>query len=230
MSELVDILRDIVRQEMAARRTPELAIVTAVFPGDGSEGNHQADVRLRESGLTLLRVPVAVARPGLSVLPREGDPVVVVFLGGDVAQPVVLGSVHSAQEQPPEAGPLEVVYVPSDAQESGVRRLHVETPSGGMVTLDDETLVAELGGSTLTINQDGDIEIAAAGNLVLTAGGDVTIEAGTAIEAKAGTDAKIEASVAFEAKGVTAKVEGSATADLKAGLITIAGTTNLSPS
>ena len=64
MSSLIEVLRAIIRDEIAARRPPELGIVTQVHPGDGDAGNHQADLRLRASGLELARVPVAVPRRG----------------------------------------------------------------------------------------------------------------------------------------------------------------------
>ena len=86
MSSLIDALRAIIRDELAARRPPELGIVTQVYPGDGGAGNHQADLRLRSSGLELSRVPVAVPRLGFSLLPRQGDLVVVLFVDGDVAR------------------------------------------------------------------------------------------------------------------------------------------------
>jgi uncharacterized protein involved in type VI secretion and phage assembly len=229
VSTLIDTLREIVRQEMDARRQPELGLVLEVFPGDGGEGNHQADVRLRQSGLTLRRVPVAVARPGVSLLPRVGDPAIVVFLGGDLAQPVVIGSIYSSDEQPPEAGPLEAVYLPSDAEESGVRRVHLQTPSGGTVTLDDETLSVVLGGTEMVIAQDGDVTIRAAGSISLAADGDVSIEAGGSVSVTARQDVKIEAQANFQAKATAAaSLESSASGKLKAANLTIAGLVNFS--
>lgn len=230
MSTLIDTLRAIIQQEMDARRQPELGIVLDVFPGDGSAGNHQADVRLRESGLTLRRVPVTVPRPGLSLLPRVNDPVVVVFLGGDIGQPVVVGSIYSADLQPPEAGPLEGVYVPPDAEERGVRRMHLETPSGGTVTLDDETLTIALGGTEMVIEQDGAVKIQAA-SIAFKADGDITFEAGSNIEIKATKDVKIESQMNIEAKaGVGATLEGAATTKVKGAALTIAGLTQFSAS
>lgn len=230
MSTLIDMLREIIRQEIEARRPPELALVLEIFPGDGGGGNHQADVRLRQSGLTLRRVPVAVARPGMSLLPRVGDPVVVIFVGGDLAQPVVVGSIYSSEEQPPEAGPLEAVYMPSDAKESGVRRVHLETPSGGTVTLDDETLKATLGGTELVIEQDGAVTVQGA-SISLSADGDILIEAGGSVSIKGGQDVNLEAQANLNAKATAAaNVEASGSGKLKAATLTIAGMTSFSAS
>lgn len=230
MSTLIDTLREIIRHELAARRPPELALVTAVFPGDGADGNHAADLRLRESGLTLRRVPVAVPRPGLSLLPRPGDAVIVAFLGGDLAQPVVLGSIYTAAGQPPEAGPLEAVWKPGDAEDGAVRRLHLETPSGGVVTLDDATLTVTLGGTELVIAQDGDVTIRAAGAISLSADGDIAIEAGGKLTLKAGSDAALEAQASLGLKAnAAATLEAAGSATVKAASLTFAGSTSFSP-
>lgn len=231
MSTLIDTLREIIRQEIDARRQPELGIVLEVFPGDGGDGNHQADIRLRQSGLKLRRVPVAVARPGVSLLPRVGDPVVIVFLDGDLAQPVVIGSIYSSNEQPPEADPLDAVYKPSDDQDSAIRRVHLETPSGGTVTLDDEKLTVTLGGTEMVVNQDGDVTIKAAGSISLSADGDVSIEAGGSVSVTANQDVNIEAMSNLSAKAnAAASVEAAASGKLKAASLTIAGMVNFSAS
>lgn len=231
MSTLIDTLREIIRQEIDARRQPELGIVLEVFPGDGGEGNHQADVRLRQSGLKLRRVPVAVARPGVSLLPRVGDPVIVVFLDGDLAQPVVIGSIYSSEEQPPEADALDAVWKPSDAEDSAIRRIHLETPSGGTVTLDDEKLTVTLGGTEMVVNQDGDVTITAAGSISLKADGDVSIEAGGNVSIKASQDVNVEAMANLTAKAsAAATLEGAASGKVKAASLTIAGLVNFSAS
>lgn len=231
MSMLIDTLRGIIRQEIDARRQPELGLVTEVFAGDGGEGNHQADVRLRQSGLVLRRVPVAVARPGLSLLPRVGDPVIIVFLDGDLAQPVVVGSIYSSAEQPPEADALDAVWKPSDSEDSAIRRIHLETPSGGTVTLDDEKLTVTLGGTRMVLKQDGDVSITAAGSISLAADGDLSLEAGGNVSITASQDVKVEAMANLSAKAnAAASLEGTASGKIKAASLTIAGLVNFSAS
>ena len=115
MSEMINLLRAIVRDELAQRRGPEIGIVTAVEArdADGSENNHQVNVRLRTSGVELQRVPVAVARVGLSMLPRVDDLVLVVFIKDDFNAPVVGGCVYDEKLLPP---PLITVARQSLAQ------------------------------------------------------------------------------------------------------------------
>ena len=47
-----------------------------------------------------------------------GDLAVLVFVGGDLNGPVVLGFLYDEQTQPPDGKPTEIVYeVPDDAAE-----------------------------------------------------------------------------------------------------------------
>ena len=117
MTELIDTLRAIVRDELARRVAPELGVVTTVHArdGDSSDANHQVNVRLAATGIELQHVPVLVGRLGLAMLPQVDDTVLVVFVGGDLNAPLVVGSVYDAKVQPPVAKAGEVVYEPSDA-------------------------------------------------------------------------------------------------------------------
>ena len=222
MSELIQTLRAIIREELDRRREPALALVTEVFPGDGSEGNHQASVRLRDSGLELQRVPVAVARPGLSLLPRVDDLVLVVFAGGDVASPVVVGALYHSDEQPPEAGPLELVYAPGDDEDDGVRRIHVETPGGGLLTIDDGQLVVERGGTKVIIAQDGDVTIESAAKVAIKSQGEMSLKSAAGLALEATSEIKLNAP--------TIAIEADAEAKVKGAAVALAGITKFSAS
>jgi uncharacterized protein involved in type VI secretion and phage assembly len=222
VSTLIDVLRAVIRDEIAARRPPELGIVTQVHPGDGDGGNHQADLRLRASGLELARVPVAVPRLGFSLLPRPGDLVVVLFIDGDVSAPVVVGSLYDAERHPPEAAALDASFVPPDEADSAVKRFHIATPGGGVLTIDDDGLRFEAGDTSLAIAQDGDVTITAAKN--------VSLEAQSGLTFKAGTDVTIEASAKLTLKGAQVAIEGQGEAKLKGAAVTIAGLTSFSAS
>ncbi|GGJ02345.1 DUF2345 domain-containing protein [Neoroseomonas lacus] len=220
MSSLIEVLRAIIRDEIAARRPPELGIVTQVHPGDGDAGNHQADLRLRASGLELARVPVAVPRLGFSLLPRPGDLVVVLFVDGDVHAPVVVGSLYDAERHPPEAGALDASFVPPDDEDSAVKRFHIATPGGGVLTIDDAGLRFEAGGTKLEIAQDGDVTV--------TSAKAVSVEAESSITLKAGSDMTIEAATSLTLKGAQVTIEGQSEAKLKGASVTIAGMTSFS--
>lgn len=103
MKGLVEIIRRVVRAELARRRGCRLAVVVATHPhtDDGDENNHEVDVRLKHDGLELRRVPVVVPFAGFAAGPRVDDLVLVDFLDGDLAQPFVLGALHHAARRPP---------------------------------------------------------------------------------------------------------------------------------
>ena len=210
MSSIVPALKAVVRDELAAQRAAELGIVTQVYTNEGGSGdtNLAVNLRVRGSALELQHVPVAVGRLGLSAVPRVGDLAVVVFVGGDLNGPVVLGFLYDEQTRPPDGKASEIVYkVPDDAADDD-RRIEVQLPSGNTLTLQDKKLTVTMGGTTLTVEADGAITLDAAGDLKLKAGGSVSIEAGTDATLKAGTSVTVEGQVEAKLKGVTTSIAG----------------------
>ncbi len=224
MSDLIGTLRAIVRDELARVRAPELAVVTQAFPrdGDGSKSNHQVNLKLRESGVELQRVPVAVSRLGISALPNEGDLVLVSFVGGDLNAPVAVGCLYDDEAHPPVAQPHEVVYQPPDDEESGTRRFHLELKNGSTITVDDESLKITLGDTAIEVTKDGDVIIKAKGKIRLESQADIEMEAQGAI--------KLTATGDLTAKGMSATVEGQSAAKLKGAQVSLAGMTSFAAS
>lgn len=224
MSDLIGVLRAIVRDELARRRPPELATVTQVHArtGDDDKSNHQVNLKLRASSVELQRVPVTVPRLGWSALPNEGDLVLVEFVGGDLNAPIVVGCVYDDQAHPPVAQPHEVVYQPPDDADSNVRRLHLELTSGATITLDDDKLTIAFGDTTVEIQRDGDVSIQAKGKLHLAAQGDIELEAQG--------DLKLSSQGSLSAKGMSVAIEGQSDTKVKGPQLTLAGVTQFSPS
>lgn len=224
MSDLIGTLRAIVRDELARMRAPELAVVTQAFSRDaeGGKSNHQVNLKLRESGVELQRVPVAVSRLGLSALPNEGDLVLVSFVGGDLNAPVAVGCLYDDEAHPPVARPHELVYQPPDDEESGTRRFHLELRNGSTVTVDDESLRVTLGDTAIEVTRDGDVLIRAKGKIRLESQADIELEAQGAI--------KLSATGDLTAKGMSATVEGQTAARLKGAQVSLAGMTSFSAS
>ncbi|MFI9379621.1 phage baseplate assembly protein V [Kutzneria sp. NPDC052558] len=104
-------MRGVARAELATRRGSRLAVVTATHPhsDDGDENNYEVDVRLKHEPLDLTRVPIVVAYLGFAATPKVGDLVLVEFLGGDPAQPVVVGCLYHSAERPPRYDDGEIV-------------------------------------------------------------------------------------------------------------------------
>ncbi|HET7504976.1 MAG TPA: phage baseplate assembly protein V [Kofleriaceae bacterium] len=224
MSALLSTMRALIRAELARTRAPALGTVTQVYPraSSGDKENHQVDVKLLDSAVELPRVPVAVPRIGWSALPEVDDLVVVVFVGGDLNAPIVVGCVYDDQAHPPVAKAHEVVYQPPEDEDASVRRLHVELKNGGKLTLDEDKLTIELGDTSVVVNRDGDLTIKAKGKIHLESDSD--------IEIVAGGDLKLEAQGSATAKGMSVTVEGQSAAKVKGAQVTLAGITQFSSS
>ena len=103
MSELVPLLRAIIRDELSSLRMGEIAVVTSIYP-KGSESdtvNHVADVRLRESELELSQVPICTPHIGMISTPRVDDLVLLNYVGGDPSRPIIVGRLYSDQAAAP---------------------------------------------------------------------------------------------------------------------------------
>jgi hypothetical protein len=223
VSDLVDTIRAIVRDELRRVRAPELGIVTQVFArsGDDSKSNHQVNLRLPNSDVELAHVPVLVGRLGLSALPQVGDLMLVAFVDGDLNGPVAVGCLYDAQAHPPVAQEHEVVYQPPDPGGSGIRRLHVELGNGNAVTLDEDTVQIVTGGTSVSVKRDGDVVITGAGKVRLESQADIELEAQGAVSVSAQTTLSL--------KAVSISIEAQAAAKLKGAQIALAGITQFSP-
>ena len=196
---LYESISRIARHEAGARAIAGLGRVVDVFPASngGSPPDHAVTVEMRDSGLVLPQVPLAVDAMGFVAIPAIDDLVVVLFLEGDYNAPVVVGRIYSPDQDPPQHDTGQIVLrLPSGSQEP---KLHLEIvgdePSLRFMLPEDISLEvvkekilieagdmhvsietsgggrAELaaGGSTITLKKDGDITVSAAGNLKLEA-------------------------------------------------------------
>ena len=238
--DIVELIRAVVRAELAATQVTELGVVTRTHPhaSESDKKNYACDVKLRDTGLELKSVPVATQRIGLAAIPDIGDLVLVSFVHGDIHNPVIIGRLYNNVDRPPVANDQEWVFVCPDDKKSGVRRAHFAFPNGNKITLDDDKVVLEMGGTKLTIKNGGDvalesaanIDIEAAGDLSLKAGGKLVLEAGSSFALSAQTDAKLEGlSISVKAQ-TSAEMQGGAAASLKGALVTIGGNVSFSPS
>ena len=159
--DAVSLIQSVIRDQLRAFKTAELAIVKTVYSHESASdnNNYECDVELRDSGLELKRVPVSTQRVGAVAIPNHGDLVVVQFLNGDIHSAIICGRLYNDQDRPPQASSGEFVYVSPDDPASGVRRIYLEFPNGNKLLLDDDKLVLEMGQSKVTVNHDGDIEI-----------------------------------------------------------------------
>ncbi len=187
----------IARHEVAARPVAAAGKVTSVFPNDGTTPDHAVSITLRESGLTLPRVPVTVSALGSASIPAVGDLVVVTFLEGDFNAPVVVGRLYHPDQQPPQhdAGQI-VLRLPSGSSNPDLNCEIASDPVSVLLTLPGDVklevkednvtvavgqikltlsasgggrLVAEAGSTSITLKEDGDVSVKTQGNLALEA-------------------------------------------------------------
>ncbi len=98
-----------------------------------------------ESDWLEVLLPAAGAGKGLIALPDVGDRVLLLLVGGDPAQAIVLGGLYGPTEPPDAAG----------VEGGAVRRFHFMTPGGQLLRLDDEARSARLeshGGNFLQLS------------------------------------------------------------------------------
>lgn len=209
MSTFVGVMSEVARRELAAHRSLALGVVTEAFSNEGGSGDHHlaCHVRLHGSELVLQNVPVAVARPGLSALPRVGDLVVLGFLDGDVNGPILLGTIHAAETPSPDAKPDEVVYEVPDPG-GDVRRLELLLPNGNKLTVKDDTVTIDMGGTKVVVESGGAITLEAGGDISLTANGNLKLEAKGNVEIKAAANATLEAGASATLKGAMTSIAG----------------------
>jgi len=153
-------------------------------------------------------------KQGTWFIPDVGQEVAVGFIGGDDAQPLVLGSLWNGQQEVPETIDPDKNDIRSIVTRSGhclrfddgdAMTVTVETAAGRRLVLDDD-------GKKITVEETGSkntIELSDDGITLTAAKGDITLKAGSG-------KVKIDAS-GIEAKSTgPAKIESSATAELKA--------------
>lgn len=198
MDSIVQVIREIVRDELRSLRIGELGTVTSVFPVADASGpdNYACSVMLRERDVELRRVPIATPHAGMASCPQVGDLVLVTFVGGDANSPIVIGRLHSENVRPPVHEDGELVI---EAPYGGETRLHFK-PDGSVLVVSTDAQ-CQIGpennititGQNLSITAEGDVELTGAGALSVSIDGDaaIVVQGNCALET---TDCAIKAS------------------------------------
>lgn len=165
MSDLVDIIRAIVRDELQTLRLGDLGVVTSTFAhAEGDEHNHECNVKLRESDLELRKVPISTPHIGMVSMPRVGDLVLLSYVGGDPNRPIVIGRLYSDRANPPVHEDDEFVLEAPYAAKTSIK-------------IDrQQSVIITTGTNIVTIEKDGVIEVSGAGDLDIKVVGNVNLE------------------------------------------------------
>ena len=226
MSGMVEVIRKIVEAEVRKIHVAELGVVTSIFPhsSDSDKDNYECNVKLKNTGLELQRVPVATQHIGLAHIPKVDEMVLVTFLNGDINAPIIIGRMYTAEDRPPANDGEEIIYIPPYSENADLRRVHMELPSGIILSVTDDVLSVEAGKTTLKINRDGDVELESNAKINVTASGDmsfsadkITMESKNDIVIKAGAKATLESKSPMSLKGAEVKIEAQGAMSIKAG-------------
>jgi uncharacterized protein involved in type VI secretion and phage assembly len=190
---MVHVLRQIARHEVMQRNAAYLGVVKSV---QGGSDDHSCTVELRESHIVLPNVPIAVGFMGFACLPAEGDLVAVLFLGGDLHAPIVVGRLYTQDLKPPQHDPGELVMqlpVSADsdkrielrvsASDSDGRKLSLVLDGDVRVSVDiaDDGITLAAQDATLKLSQssssDGEVAITVGeAKMTFSQSGDVSLE------------------------------------------------------
>ncbi|WP_305041916.1 phage baseplate assembly protein V [Geoalkalibacter sp.] len=231
MSSIVATIQEIIRHELKRVRIAELGVVTSVHPhsADGDHENYGCDVRLKNSGLELKRVPVATGHIGTAAIPNINDLVLLAFDKGDVNQPIIIGRLYNDEDRPPLNNPDEVIFrLPLHASDDEAikaqirnhrdqrppREILIEMAPKITVRINDGTVTATAGQTEMKLDQpdgSGGTVTVVAGNtkIVMNQDGDVEVEALGAMTLKAQRDLTLE--------GMNVKIKGQMNVDVEAG-------------
>ena len=210
-SEILPELRRLIREELQALRTAELAVVQAqhAHESDSDTDNYALSVRLRDTGIVLGKVPVATGRLGSACIPPVGALVLVQFIGGDVNAPIITGTLYNDEDRPPINADGQVIWnLPADAAPDDALRIEVSSAQEKSIVLklasavtvelrdSDPAVNIDVGGNAqLTIDSDGSVKIKSAQALTLETSSDLKVEAQGNMDLKAGGTLTLKGSV-----------------------------------
>jgi phage baseplate assembly protein gpV len=267
VSSIVSTIQEIVRHELRGMRVAELGVVDVVYPhsSDSDDDNYGCDVRLKNSGLLLKRVPIVTGHIGTVAIPNVGDLVLLAFDKGNINQPLVVGRLYNDEDRPPLNNPDEVIFrlplaeADDKTLKAAIRNIQENTPPREIliemspkitVRITDGTVRATAGktemkldqpngsGGTVTVvagrtkitmNQDGDVSVEAAGAMKLKATRDLKLEGqNVSIKGKEKTDIQAGTQATLKAN-MGATVNGGLSATLQGTTTSIKGITSFSP-
>lgn len=229
MTTLINTIQEIIRYEMQNLRVAEMGLVEEVYPhsDDGDSDNYGVDVRLKNSGLLLKRVPVATGHIGTAAIPNKGDLVLLTFQNGDINQPIVIGRLYNDDDRPPLNQPDEVIFrlpleKPDDKSILGAirnrennnppREIIFEMPPKITVRVTDGAVRATAGKTEMHLDQEG----GSGGTVTVTSGRTkIVMNQDGAISIDAATSLSIKAATAFNLEANTISIKSNASTTLE---------------
>ena len=181
MSQIIDIIRCVVQQELARTRTSLLGVVTAIFAHEAKDdsNNYEASIRLKHEDLELTRVPIATDHRGAASLPVVGDLVLVQFIDGDLNQPVITGRFYHEDNRPPLQKAGDVMFEQRYGDDANPKLNQLRFGADGAIYLQHDVTKPEDNSeakATIKIEPNGDVTISANQKLIIKLTNDTKLE------------------------------------------------------
>ena len=242
MSTIVNTIQEIIHHELRAMRVAELGLVEAVYPhsANGDKDNYGCDVRLKNSGLLLKRVPIATGHIGTVAIPNVGDLVLLTFDKGDVNQPIVIGRLYNDGDRPPLNNPDEVIFrlplaeadnktIKADIRNiqnnTPPREILIELPPKITMRITDGTVRATAGKTEMKLDQpdgSGGKVTAFAGRTKITMNqdGDITVDSAgnITLQTTTGNITLKTTTGDVSIEGMNVKIKGQLKTNIEAGI------------
>ncbi len=215
---LFDGIARIARHEAAARPVASVGVVTSSYANDGTTLDHAVSVKLRESGMVLPRVPIAVGTFGMAAIPSVGELVLVTFIEGDYNAPVVIGRLYHPDQNPPKHDEQQIVLrLPSGSDDPDLNceidsdpvKVTLTMPGDVSLEIKEDTVTVAVGDIKLTLDAAGGGRFsaeAASTSITLKKDGDVTISSQQGKIKLDGTEIDITAQGKVKISGATVEI------------------------
>lgn len=215
---LFDGIARIARHEAAARPVASVGVVTSIYGNDGTTPDHAVSVKLRESGLLLPRVPIAVGAFGLAAIPSVGELVLITFIEGDYNAPVVIGRLYHPDQNPPKHDEQQIVLrLPSGSDDPDLNceidsnpvKVTLTMPGDVSLEIKEDTVTVAVGDIKLTLDAAGGGRLtaeAASTSITLKKDGDIAISSQQGKITLDGTEIDITAQGRVKISGATVEI------------------------
>lgn len=213
---LYDAVARIARHEADRRSWVSIGRISDVHRSVVVANDHAVTVELRDSGVVVPRLPIAVGALGFAATPAVGDVVVVAFAEGDPHAGVVVGRLYHRDLEPPEHSEGQIVLqLPPGSSTPDIDVLADPATPEVTVKVGQTTVAITDKTATVTI---GDAELVVDGNSPST----VSLVAGqSTIKLGGNGDITLEATTKIELKAAEVAIEGSAKVSVSGGIVEV---------
>ncbi|MEM6269353.1 MAG: type VI secretion system tip protein VgrG [Bacteroidota bacterium] len=163
---------------------------------------------------------------GAFFMPEVGDEVVLGFLNNDPTFPVILGSLYSSKNAPPQTpsseNPIKTFVSKNKLElqfDDENKVLTVQTPGGNKMVLSDQDegiTIEDQNGNSIKMSSSG-IEITSASDMTLSATGNFKASGDAGVTVSSDAEVSVQSEATLSVQGLTVSVEGETELSLSGG-------------